>query len=288
MQEEVQFMNGVNKSIKLFNSKELISLQLDSTSKGNQPKWYDKTNDLYIKGQFYYQNKYWRDDLVEKIASTLGEQLPLTDKNVTVLRQDLCEIQRSDDLIKGVYSKNFCENAERYISVARIMQLQKVEFPFTQDIEAKWFFALDIMNRLVKEDCTDYLITMSILDYLVGNEDRHLNNFGLLTDNDYYRLAPLFDFGLGLFEHDKKYLNEPFRDRLGLMECKPFSADNKETIDFIKSNYDIDKYLPDKFDLTNVELPSTMAGAYILHSARYLNREVEGIECLASVILEDI
>lgn len=136
---------------------------------------------------------------------------------------------------------------------------------------------LNIMNKIVNEDCTEYLIIMSLLDFLVGNEDRHLNNFGLLTADNSYRLAPLFDFGIGLFEPDMRYQNTPFRDCLGMMECKPFSSDNQETIDFIKSQYDIDKYLPDKFSLKDIEIPSPKAGSYILNRVHYLQREVEGI-----------
>lgn len=38
-------------------------MQLNGTSKGNQRKWMSTDNE-YVKEQFYYQNKYWRDDLV--------------------------------------------------------------------------------------------------------------------------------------------------------------------------------------------------------------------------------
>ena len=61
------------------------------------------------------------------------------------------------------------------------------------------------MHRFCNVNYTDYLIVMAIIDFLIGNEDRHLNNFGVLTDDSTYRLLPLFDFGLGLFEHDRRY-----------------------------------------------------------------------------------
>ena len=50
-------------------------------------------------------------------------------------------------------------------------------------------------------------------DLLLLNEDRHYNNLGLLyTDSGSFGVAPLFDFGLGLFEHGKIYENKSLKD----------------------------------------------------------------------------
>ena len=116
---------------------------------------------------------------------------------------------------------------------------------------------------------------MSILDFLVGNEDRHLNNFGVLFNGKDYKLAPLFDFGLGLFEHDRRYESEPFRECLQLMESKPFHRNNEEVINFIRANYGVDKYLPKKFDLRKCEFPSLKAESYLLNRCKILNVELE-------------
>lgn len=261
---------------RVFNIKNLISLQLDSSSKGNQQKWYDKEGDLYIKSQFCYQGKYWNDDLVERISYILGTQLSYSNQ-VSILEQDLCTIKDGDTTLSGVYSKNFCKTCERFVSFKRILDIKCLHFPSHDSIKVKWNFVLDLLNRITGSDCTEYLIIMSLLDFLIGNEDRHLNNFGLLTDGEYYRLSPIFDSGLGLFEHDMKYLETPFRECLSMMECKPFSANNMDTIKFLQSNYDLDKYLPDIFDLSNVILPSPKAGSYILNQAHYLKRDVKGI-----------
>ena len=61
------------------------------------------------------------------------------------------------------------------------------------------------------------------------------------------------------------------------MECKPFARHNEDLIAFISSEYTIQEYLPDKFDLTGIELPSLKASSYILNRAKMLNVEVIGV-----------
>lgn len=268
----------MNRDRVTFYESDIISLQTASTSKGNQPKWYHKDSDLYIKAQFYYQNKYWRDDLVEIIASVIGSQLNLSDKNVSVLDQYPCTIELAGQSMYGVYSKNFCKKEERYLSFQRIMDLNELDYPFTASIGAKWDFVIDNIKQICQLDYSDYLIVMSIIDFLVGNEDRHLNNFGLLTDENSYKLVPLFDFGLGLFEHDRRYEGLPLRECIKKMECKPFHHNPSKVIDYIKCRYPLENYLPSKISFRDCIFPSAKATSYLLNRCRYLGIEAEGVD----------
>ena len=48
---------------------------------------------------------------------------------------------------------------------------------------------------------------MMVIDSLIFNVDRHLNNFGVLIDNDTLAIkgmAPIYDLNLSLFGDDKK------------------------------------------------------------------------------------
>ncbi len=263
---------------KIFYTDKMLSLQTGSTSKGNQAKWYDKKSDCYVKGQFFYQDKYWRDDLVERIAVTIGKQLPLDDKNVDILEQNLCIIDTGYQQLRGVFSSNFCGEGEQYVSFYRIMQSCKMEFPVLGTIKEKWDFVLDLLKKITGIDCTDYFIVMFILDFLVGNEDRHLGNFGVITNEHGFRLAPLFDFGLGLFEHDRIYEGIALRDCIQKMKCQPFAKQNLDVLHFLQDSYELVDYLPDKIDLSGVALPSAKAGSYILNRANLLAIGVEGIE----------
>jgi hypothetical protein len=268
----------VKHEIVSFKEKNLISLQTASTSKGNQQKWFDENGDYYIKAQFWYQGKYWRDDLVEIIGSAIGEQMILKNKQVSVLNQKPCNIELMTKSLHGVYSKNFCREGERFFPFQRILFMNGLEFPYTASIAEKWNFVLDTVQRLCHVDYTDYLIVMTIIDFLVGNEDRHLNNFGLLTDDISCRLAPLFDFGLGLFEHDRRYEGTSFRECVKMMECKPFYRDNCKVIDYINSRYPLEDYLPAQLDLGGYEFPSAKATSYLLNRGRYLGVDIKGVE----------
>ena len=78
------------KVIPVFETGKMSELQLISSSKGNQRKWYVKEERMYVKEQFFYQGKYWKDYLVEVISSEIGKQLP--SGCAKVLQQQLCKI----------------------------------------------------------------------------------------------------------------------------------------------------------------------------------------------------
>lgn len=71
-------------------------------------------------------------------------------------------------------------------------------------------------------DVVPMLDRMMVLDYLMANGDRHLNNFGIIRDSRTLRWlgpAPLFDTGTSL-GHDSE--TDDIRD-CGRVGCKPFS-----------------------------------------------------------------
>ena len=269
---------GLSSSEKHFQTNTLKSLQLISTSKGNQAKWYDIELNLFIKKQFEYQEKLWRDDLVEIIASEIAKQMPLEWCNVTVIEQHACVIHENEKEYYGVYSKDFIEDFGKFISFQRLLECNKVHFPDNGSIEEKWKFTLDFFHSICNLETKDYLIVMALIDYLVGNEDRHLNNFGCTSKEEgHFNIAPLFDFGLGLFEHDRRYEGVPFRKCLSLMESKPFSPDNQEVIEFLLNRYNLEKYLPKTLDLSHCQIPSPKAGSYLLNRCKFLNIELQGV-----------
>ena len=54
----------------MLRTQDMLQLSTASSSKGNQRKWLTRDG-RYVKEQFFYQGKYWRDDLVEIIASSV-------------------------------------------------------------------------------------------------------------------------------------------------------------------------------------------------------------------------
>lgn len=100
---EVSLLNSFGRQI--LNTNSMIPLSLEGSSKGNQRKWLTR-DDCYVKEQFFYQNKYWRDDLVEIIASELCLQL-----GFDVVVQNGVEIKDSiTGNEAGSYLLNRCKN----------------------------------------------------------------------------------------------------------------------------------------------------------------------------------
>lgn len=188
--------NSVNKMHKQFDVKNLQSLQLGSSSKGNQRKWYSEEDNYFIKEQFFYQGKFWKDNQVEIIASVIASQMNLFE--VSVLQQQACDIIDGGYATHGVYSKMFGED-KRFVSYKRLLSVNNQYFDQNTPIADKWVSVIQNVKSCTGLDYVNYLLVMSLLDYLVGNEDRHLNNFGVMQDDSgRFTLAPLFDFGLGL------------------------------------------------------------------------------------------
>lgn len=193
---------------------------LETTSKGNQQKWYDDRNKCYVKEQFFYQNTYWDDYKVEWLSSVLASKLNTLD--ITVVNQRMvCLGDRY-----GVVAEDFAKPDEYFVSIQRLLQNSGLEYS-ANDFPYNNF---NKVRSLVQESCgldiTNYLLVMCVMDYILLNEDRHLNNFGVLRDLDgYNRIAPLFDFGLGLFQHDKKYVGKDLKTAYDYVDGKPFHVD---------------------------------------------------------------
>ena len=230
-----------------------------STSKGNQRKWYYREENIFVKEQFLYQNKLWRDDLVELIGSGIGNQLIC---GSAVLQQGLCYIEDAGVRTRGVYSNNFLMDDESFVSFADVLNIEGKSFLDHESVDYKFNFVLDLFKDLTGLDLTNYLVCMSMIDYLIGNEDRHLNNFGVICGNK-FKEAPLFDFGLGLFEHDLRYEGEPLRSCIHMMVSKPFHTDNQVVIDYLSDNGLSRPFLPETLDLSSFEFPSKKARAYV-------------------------
>lgn len=73
---------------------------------------------------------------------------------------------------------------------------------------------------------------MMVVDYLIANEDRHQNNFGVIRDAEslnFIGAAPLFDSGTSLW-FDKP---TPMIGRTAKLRCKPFKNTHEEQIKLV-------------------------------------------------------
>ena len=180
-----------------------IPLMLSSTSKGDAMKWYQPETDCYLKANRVDHGREYQDAIAEVIASRVGELL-----HILVVQYQLCHIRIDDEkLLLGTISHNS-------------------DAPIQWAVSAKENYALviDLFRTLTGLDARDYLNTMLLFDFLICNEDRHLNNFGVLKDetDGSYRFPPLFDSGyaLGFMQAEHR----PVEQYLYSCKAKPFST----------------------------------------------------------------
>ena len=253
----------------------IIELSVASSSKGNQDKYYNTVTKEYIKCQFEYQGTVWEDYKVEALSSVIGSKLHT---NVEV-------IQQREGIIKdtGKYcciSKDFCNSGEEWLPLGKIINVSK----YSKNTGKSYKVFKDLLAEFERFnlDGTEYLIVMIVMDYLLGNEDRHYNNIGILRKYDgSYGIAPLFDFGLGLFEHDKKYFGLSLQRARSLMDGKPFSRDLQEPVNMLfNSGYGEIVYdtFKDVDTLDNKYFPTDLAYWYYHESLEYLKERMKCYE----------
>lgn len=109
---------------------------------------------------------------------------------------------------------------------------------------------LDCCEALGIPNMKDSLDRMMVLDFLMVNEDRHQNNFGVVRNAEtlqYMGAAPIFDSGTSLwFDKPVAMIGSAAK-----LECKPFKNSHEEQIKLVSSFdwfslnqlYDIDEEL---------------------------------------------
>ena len=73
---------------------------------------------------------------------------------------------------------------------------------------------------------------MLVIDYIVANEDRHFNNFGVIRNAEtleWLSAAPIFDSGTSLG------YNRLERSRADIKVCKPFKKTHNEQLQLVTS-----------------------------------------------------
>lgn len=83
-------------------------------------------------------------------------------------------------------------------------------------------------------DIVEALDRMIIVDYLIANEDRHQNNFGVIRDAEtleWIGTAPIYDSGSSLWFSKPKALILPTTK----LVCKPFKNDHDEQLKLVTS-----------------------------------------------------
>lgn len=238
----------------VFEPKNCRSITLNTPSKGAQDKWSTLDNKFIIKDRFYYQLRYWNDDLVEVIASQIGRQLGLN-----ILEQSLCKLGSRECSCTENWGK------KRFIPYSKIDP--EATYMNYKDLNDRVQSIVDKLSNVLKQDATIYIKSILTIDRLVGNEDRHTDNFGILqAESGTREIAPIFDCGLGLFEHDICYNGLNLEQSIAKMQHRTFG--DWRLID--------DKYFfhEGTYTISSKLLPNRLAEPYLKFSSDELGMEM--------------
>lgn len=191
----------------------------DNTSDGNLKKRWKIINGkrCLIKGG---SNPFRQQPFNEVIASGIMERLGISHITYTVVWNKGAPYSVCEDFVD--------ENTE-LIPAWRIIQTKKRR----NNISVYQHF-INCCEALGIKDVPNFLDQMLVLDYIIANEDRHLNNFGALRNAEtleWIGMAPIYDSGSSL-GYDKVPA-QMYSEREVI--CKPFKNHHEEQIKLVTS-----------------------------------------------------
>ena len=227
----------------------------DNTSDGQLiKKW--KIADgkrVLIKGG---SNPYQQEPLCEVIASQIAERLCIPHTKYTLLWEHEKPFSVCQD---------FITSETELVSAYHIMQSRKKPNDLS-DYE----FYLSCVEQLGVKNIREQTEKMVVLDFLIGNEDRHFNNFGLIRNAvtlEWIGVAPIFDCGTSLWYNTQESLIKPLSPNL---PAKPFKKTHREQIKLVKDFSWIDLKALDGMKEEIEE---------ILSQSPYISRERRAVLC---------
>ena len=158
------------------------------------------TQTKFYKDGFWYKiDTLGCEGLAEELSSVL-----LSCSNIKeYVSYTRCEINDK----KGCKSYSFLEDGDHFISIQKLYKnytgkdiSDKIR-EFNNCID-RYNYILDFVKKNTNLDITEYLQNTFALDLLILNPDRHFGNLGIiLTKNNEFKIAPIFDNGQGLFQN---------------------------------------------------------------------------------------
>lgn len=189
----------------------------DNTSDGNLKKRWkiiDGKRCLLKSGSDPYSQQTFNEVIASRIMDRLGiDHVPYSVTWINDEPYSVCE--------------DFVTKDTELISAWRIMQLRP-----KANHENEYLHFVNICKEL-GIDIVPALDRMIVLDYIIANEDRHFNNFGLLRDAntlEWLGAAPIFDSGTSLW-YNRLTSRLLSRD----VGCKPFKKTHGEQLKLVSS-----------------------------------------------------
>lgn len=189
----------------------------DNTSDGNLKKRWkiiDGKRCLLKSGSDPFRQQPFNEVIASRIMNRLGiDHVPYT-----VIWNDDKPYSVCEDLVT---------KETELVSAWRIMQIRP------KANHENWYLHFVNICKELGVDIVPALDRMIVLDYIIGNEDRHFNNFGLLRNADTLKwlgAAPVYDSGTSLW-YNRTAEQIPMSEII----CKPFKKSHGEQLRLVSS-----------------------------------------------------
>lgn len=226
----------------------------ETSSKGNQEKWYDRETDSWFK-----LDQYGYEALSETIISSLLQQSNLeTDTPFTFVRYHMERIRVHGHERTGCSSKNFLKSGQSLLTVNRLltsylgMPLREKLLRFSSNKKRIAYLADTTVEITGLNLFPQYLTLLFEVDALFCNDDRHLNNIAVIEENGHYEYCPIFDNGAGLLSNTQLFPMDvsPFA-LISSLRARPFNTTFTRQMNAARSLYGVQLAMP-KFSARDI------------------------------------
>ena len=219
----------------------------ETSSKGNQEKWYDQVSDLWYKlDQLGYEA------LAETVISTVLEQSNIqTDTPFTFVRYHMERLRVHGRERTGCSSKNFLHPGQALITINRLLSsylgkpLREKLVRLPSDKKRIAYLAEATAELTGLELFPQYLTLLFEVDALFCNDDRHLNNIAVIEQNGKFDYCPIFDNGAGLLSNTQLSPMDILPPALiSALQARPFNTTFTRQMNTARSLYGMQLVMP--------------------------------------------
>ena len=219
----------------------------ETSSKGNQEKWYDQVSDRWYKlDQFGYEA------LAETVISTVLEQSNIqTDTPFTFVLYHMERLRVHGRERTGCSSKNFLQPGQALITINRLLSsylgkpLREKLVRLPSDKKRIAYLAEATAELTGLELFPQYLTLLFEVDALFCNDDRHLNNIAVIEQNGKFDYCPIFDNGAGLLSNTQLSPMDILPPALiSALQARPFNTTFTRQMNTARSLYGMQLVMP--------------------------------------------